>query len=114
MSKLLTLNKPRSQTFLVQFVSDIPNFIQQDLHYYLQLNQSNLFTFKNYKSINAEWRNYDRNGKDICSHCVKNVRIRSYSGPHFSAFGLNTERYGVDADQNNSEYGHFLRSELLL
>ena len=25
-------------------------------------------------------------------HCVKGVRIRSYSGP---AFGLNTERYGV-------------------
>ena len=28
-------------------------------------------------------------------HCVKNVRIRSYSGPHFSAFGPNTERYSV-------------------
>ena len=28
-------------------------------------------------------------------HCVKSVRIRNYSGPHFPAFGLNTERYGV-------------------
>ena len=28
-------------------------------------------------------------------HCVKSVHIRSYSGPHFPAFGLNTERYGV-------------------
>ena len=28
-------------------------------------------------------------------HCVKRVRIRSYSGPHFSAFELNTERYRV-------------------
>ena len=27
--------------------------------------------------------------------CVKNARIRSYSGPHFPAFGLNTDRYGV-------------------
>ena len=26
-------------------------------------------------------------------HCVKNVRIRSFSGPYFPAFGLNTERY---------------------
>ena len=34
-------------------------------------------------------------------HCVKSARIRSYSGLHFHAFGLN-------ADQNNSEYGHFL------
>ena len=31
------------------------------------------------------------------SHCVKSIRIRSYSGLHFPAFGL-----------NNSEYGHFL------
>ena len=29
----------------------------------------------------------------IVYHCVKRVRIRSYSGPYFPAFGLNTERY---------------------
>ena len=29
------------------------------------------------------------------SYYVKGVRIRSYCGPHFSAFGLNTERYPV-------------------
>ena len=29
------------------------------------------------------------------THCLKIVRIRSYSGPHFPAFGLNTERYRV-------------------
>ena len=28
-------------------------------------------------------------------HCVKSDRIRSYFGPCFPAFGLNTERYGV-------------------
>ena len=28
-------------------------------------------------------------------HCLKVVRIRSYSGPHFPAFGLNTKRYGI-------------------
>ena len=27
------------------------------------------------------------------NHCVKSIRIRSYSGPHFPAFGLNAERY---------------------
>ena len=31
----------------------------------------------------------------LASHCIKSVRIRSYSGPDFPAFGLNTERYGV-------------------
>ena len=28
-------------------------------------------------------------------HYVKSVRIWSYSGPHFPAFGLNTDRYSV-------------------
>ena len=28
-------------------------------------------------------------------HCVKSDRIRSYSGLHFPAFGLNTERCGL-------------------
>ena len=46
------------------------------------------------------------------SHYLKSVRIRSYSGPHFPAFGLNTERYGENEDQNNSEYGHFLCSDI--
>ena len=35
-------------------------------------------------------------------HCANSVHTRSYSDPHFPAFGLNTARY--------SEYGHFLRS----
>ena len=52
-------------------------------------------------------------------HCVKSVRIRSYSGPYFPAFGLNKETHSVspysirmleNTDQNNSEYGHFSRS----
>ena len=34
---------------------------------------------------------------------MKSVRIRSFFGPYFSAFGLNT-------DQKISEYGHFSRS----
>ena len=33
-------------------------------------------------------------------HCVKRVRIRSYSGPYFPTFRL-------DTDQIMSEYGHF-------
>ena len=32
---------------------------------------------------------------DLNLHCARSVRIRSYSGPYFSAFGLNTERHGV-------------------
>ena len=54
-------------------------------------------------------------------YCVNSVRIRSYSGPHFQAFGLNTERFSVSpriqskwtkmlTRTNNPEYGHFLRS----
>ena len=52
--------------------------------------------------------------KDI--QCVKSVRIRSYSGLYYPAFGLHTiSPYSVkmweNTDQNNPEYGHFLRSD---
>ena len=50
-------------------------------------------------------------------HCIKRVRIRSYSGPHFSRirteYGetLRISPYSVrmreNADQSNSEYGKF-------
>ena len=51
-------------------------------------------------------------------HCVKSVHIRSYSGLHFSRifphsdwmFSPNGEKCGKNAVQNNSEYGHLLRS----
>ena len=55
-------------------------------------------------------------------HCVKSVRIRSYSSPYFPSFGLNTERsvspHSVrmqrNTDQNNSEYGHYLCNAVLV
>ena len=63
------------------------------------------------------------------THGVKGVRIRSYFGPHFSGifrhsdlirrntqylsvFGPNAGKSGKNADQNNSEYGLFLRSDM--
>ena len=35
----------------------------------------------------------DNHYKRFLTHCVKSVRIRSYSGPYFPALGLNTEKY---------------------
>ena len=44
-------------------------------------------------------------------HCVKSVRIRSYSGPHFSRIsGPNTGKCGKNVHQYSSENGLFLRS----
>ena len=62
----------------------------------------------------------------ISFHCVKGVRIQSCSSPHFfrifshsdlirrdlpylSVFSPNAGKCGKNADQNNSEYEHFLR-----
>ena len=50
-----------------------------------------------------------QNLQDI--RCVKSVLIWSYSGPHFPAFGLNTERYVGKYDQCNSKFRHFSRSD---
>ena len=53
-------------------------------------------------------------------HCVKSVRTRSCSVPRFSriflhsdlsVFSLNAGKCGKNVDQNNSKYGHFLRSD---
>ena len=71
--------------------------------------------------------NYEMN--DL--HGAKGVRIRSYSGPHFSrifphsdwirrdtpylfVFSPNAGKSGKNADQNNSEYGLFLSREALV
>lgn len=43
---------------------------------------------------------------DGAIHCVKSVRICSYSGPYFPVFSGMRE----NADLNNAEYGHFLCS----
>ena len=48
-------------------------------------------------------------------HCAKSVRIWSYSGPHFAAFGLNTKYFSVFSANvrkcgKNAEYGRVLRS----
>ena len=47
-------------------------------------------------------------------HCIKSVRIQSYSGPYFPPFGLRISPYSFriweNPHQNNFEYGHFSRS----
>ena len=45
--------------------------------------------------------------KDNCNiHCMKIFRIRNFSGQYFPAFGLNT-------DEKNAEYGHFLHGDMM-
>ena len=48
-------------------------------------------------------------------HWVGSVLIRSFSGPHFLAFGIKTHslRMRGNADQKKSECGHFSRSVYL-
>ena len=42
-----------------------------------------------------KWNN--NNKKNKCKvHCAKSARIRSFSGPYFSTFGLNKERKDVN------------------
>ena len=53
------------------------------------LDPENAFTSP--KLEHFEWYSNSK----IDSHCVKSVRIRSFSGPYFPVFGLNTERYEV-------------------
>ena len=38
------------------------------------------------------------------SHCVKSVLIRSYSGPHFPAFGLNAGKMKTRITPNTDTF----------
>ena len=51
-----------------------------------------LFPSLSLLALISQWASLNCEGR---LHCVKSVPIRSYSGPHFPAFGLNTERYEV-------------------
>ena len=55
-------------------------------------------------AVNVNWMRFWWRLKHFASHCVKSVCIRSYSGTHFPAFGLNMERYSVSL-RNQSECG---------
>ena len=45
------------------------------------------------KKVETPWVEFAN--KKNAPHCVKSVRIWSYSGLYFAAFGLNAERYEV-------------------
>ena len=45
-----------------------------------------------------------QNDTDSTKYCVKRVRVRSFSGPYFPAFGLNTEIHSVSL-RIHSKYG---------
>ena len=62
--------------------------------------RSSLYTFFDSTITSKKYNGFNPlksiiNCKCTNLHYVKSVRIRSYSGPHFPAFGLNTERYTV-------------------
>ena len=67
-------------------------------HYFFgRLNRKKFFAIKNYYIVNNVFsRRYIH--LETCFrnlHCVKGVSIRSYSGPYFPPFGLNTKRYSI-------------------
>ena len=55
-------------------------------------------------SIETKKSLFVRQDGNHSSHCVKSVRIRSFSGPYFPASGLTLERYGVSL-RIQSEFG---------
>ena len=57
--------------------------------------------FKNLFGVSLKFTN------DRIKYYEKSVRIRSFSGPYFPVFELNT-------DQKNYKYGHFSRSQSLM
>ena len=79
---MLLLFKIKLAVFFVKLHAELEKYIltiHKKLHYYLQK-----FEFCEGEIIKFNVREVK------FLHCVKSVRIRSYSGPYFPAFGLNT------------------------
>ena len=76
--------------------SSISNISSLQVNELFEISFSNLFLLKCFYFLHIILVSFCFGMWDFISvHCVKSVRIRSYSGPHFPAFGLNTERYRV-------------------
>ena len=99
------------------------NLCFQNCFYYIKRSRSSI-----QKGMEMEMRRqFETEMNHWHLHCVERVRIRIYFGPHFSrifphsdgiwrdtrylsVFSPNAGKSGKNVDQNNSEYGHFLRS----
>ena len=77
------------------------------LNILLNISEQNLNFYKNQylQRLTKDWAFENRDlwlnlaEKDYYTrHCVKSVRIQSYSGPYFPTFGLNTEKYRIQAE----------------
>ena len=87
--------KPNNKTYYIHFQSDHPSSINKQLPRSIGNNLSKLSSSQGVTALT--------NMIGFTFHCVKSVRIQSYSGPYSPTFGLNT-------DQNNSKYEHFSHS----
>ena len=47
---------------------------------------------------------FDKHLKSISQYCVKSVRIRIYSSPHFPAFGVNSKAFAYELNGNALKY----------
>ena len=85
------------------------NFKKKNISLNKGIPSENLFNIAKNQKFELNWLHH---------YCVKSVRIRSYSGPNFSRIFTHSdwirrdipEKWGKNTDQNNSKYGHFLRS----
>ena len=79
----------------------------------MQSNNKNKFNYILHAATRETLQTQELGIKNRKIHCVKSVRIWSYSGPYFPVFNISpySIRMRENADQYISEYGHFLRSD---
>ena len=73
-----------------------------------------IWSFNQVKLPWSEWKSFHSKIEALHKKCPYPELFWPAFCPHFPATGLNTERYSIslqNADQSNSENGHFLHSE---
>ena len=75
---------------LINFVNIVTEaFLKESFQVTAVITAQNRFlrTFTNKSLRNYSFNKYKKFTEENITYCVKSVRIRSYSGPHFPAFG---------------------------
>ena len=91
-------HKSNSKIGIIKVFMNRTQDIFQKKYIYIYKNIIYIYIYKNTYLMLVR---LDKGGQP---HCVKSVRIWSYSGPHFPPFGLNIERYRVSL-RIQSEWG---------
>ena len=101
-TKIESYSKDKNEidTLKKYFSNELQECFLRCKYYFSYFRITNIVTMITAHRFSHPPQNVIRGNFSMDTHCVKSVRIRSFSGPY-------SDRMRENANQKNSEYGHF-------